>query len=84
MRALVRIWIGVAVAVSVSWVVYLGVYVYVGHLKNPAWPSAPDGLPNWSVPIIVFLTMAVVPTGLFIVFIVGWVGLWIGRRFSGR
>ena len=34
MRALVRIWIGVAVAVSVSWVVYLGVYVYVGHLTR--------------------------------------------------
>jgi hypothetical protein len=81
---LFRIWVAVSVAVSVSWIVYLGVYVYVGHLKNPTWPSAPHGLPDWTVPIIVFLTMAAVPAALFIVFIVGRVCLWIGRRFRGR
>ena len=83
-RALFRIWVAVAVAVSVSWVVYLGVYLYLGHLKNPTWPSAPHGLPDWTMPIIVFLTMAMVPAGLFIVSLVGWVCLRIGRRFCGR
>ena len=81
-RALFRIWVAVAVAVSVSWVVYLGVYLYLGHLKNPTWPSAPHGLPDWTMPIIVFLTMAMVPAGLSIVSIVGWVCLRIGRRFA--
>jgi len=76
-RGLFRIW----VAVSVLWVIYVSVFLYLGRLENPAWPSAPHGLPDWIVPIAVFLAMVAVPAGLLIV---GSVCLWIGRGFRGR
>src|SRR5262245_40241938 len=41
-RGLFRIW----VAVSVLWVIYMGVFLYVRRLENPRWPYTPHGLPE--------------------------------------
>jgi len=77
-RGLFRIW----VAVSVLWVIFVGVYLYASWLEDPAWPHTPHGLPEvWFIPIFYFLAIVGVPAGLFIV---GRVCLWIGRGFCGR
>jgi hypothetical protein len=72
---------GIWVAISILWVIVVGVFLYAGRLENPAWPSAPHGLPDLIVPIAIFLAMVAVPAGLFIV---GWLCLSIGRAFRRR